>query len=387
MAYDRELSFVYFGPTKVVFGAGTARDCEVEMAGLGCSRALVVTDPGVMKAGLVEGVLKALGDKCVGVFSDVRQDTGVGVVNRAAAFAREKGADCVVSVGGGSVIDTGKMVCILLTEGGGIENFEGIQLLTRPQTPHIVIPTTAGTGSEVTCMAVILDERKGQKILSVEYFNAPRIAILDPFMTAKLPPLLTASTGMDALTHAVEALQSVQREPIANGLAMHAIRLIYRHLPVCVEKGEELTARGQVQIAATMAGWAFGNAMVGLVHAMAHSLGAVARVPHGIANGILLPHVMAFNLDDAAEGYAMVAEALGVREKGMDDRTAAEAAIAEIRAFLKRIGHPERLSAAGVKEADLEKAAALSLSDGAIVNNPRLVLDAEEVLAVYRAAF
>ncbi len=387
MAYDRELSFVYFGPTKVVFGAGTARDCGVEMAGLGCHRALVVTDPGVMKAGLVEGVLKALGDKCVGLFNDIPQDTGVGVVNRAAAFAREKGADCIVSVGGGSVIDTGKMVCILLTEGGGIENFEGIQLLTRPQTPHIVIPTTAGTGSEVTCMAVILDERKGQKILSVEYFNAPRIAILDPVMTVKLPHLLTASTGMDALTHAVEALQSVQREPIADGLAMHAIRLIYRFLPVCTVSGEDLAARGQMQLAATMAGWAFGNAMVGLVHAMAHSLGAVARVPHGIANGILLPHVMAFNLDDAAENYALVAEALGVREKGADDRAAAEAAIAEIRSFLKRIGHPERLSATGVKDADLAKAAALSLSDGAIVNNPRFVMDAEEVLAVYRTAF
>lgn len=387
MAYDRDLSFVYFGPTKVVFGAGTARDCGVEMAGLGCRRALVVTDPGVIKAGLVEGVLKALGDKCVGLFSDIPQDTGVGVVNRAAAFAQEKGADCVVSVGGGSVIDTGKMVCILLTEGGGIENFEGIQLLTRPQTPHIVIPTTAGTGSEVTCMAVILDERKGQKILSVEYFNAPRIAILDPVMTAKLPPLLTASTGMDALTHAVEALQSMQREPIADGLAMHAIRLIYRYLPACTENGEDLAARGQVQLAATMAGWAFGNAMVGLVHAMAHSLGAVARTPHGIANGILLPHVMAFNLDDAAENYAPVAEALGVRGKGADDRTAAGAAIAEIRTFLKRIGHPERLLAVGVKEADLPKAAALSLSDGAIVNNPRVVLDADEVLAVYRQAF
>jgi alcohol dehydrogenase class IV len=236
-------------------------------------------------------------------------------------------------------------------------------------------------------MAVILDERKGQKILIVEYFNAPRIAILDPVMTAKLPPLLTASTGMDALTHAVEALQSVQREPIADGLAMHAIRLICRYLPVCVEKGEDLAARGQVQLAATMAGWAFGNAMVGLVHAMAHSLGAVARVPHGIANGILLPHVMAFNLDDATESYAMVAEALGVRKKGTDDRSAAVAAIAEIQTFLKRIGHPERLSTAGVKEVDLEKAAALSLSDGAIVNNPRLVLDAAEVLAVYRAAF
>ncbi|MBU2055472.1 MAG: iron-containing alcohol dehydrogenase [Proteobacteria bacterium] len=387
MAYDQDLSFVYFGPTRVIFGVGASRDCEMEMAGLGCRRALVMTDPGVMKAGLVEGVLKALGDKCVGVFSDVPQDTGVGVVNRAADYARGKGADCVVSVGGGSVIDTGKGVCILLTEGGGLENFEGIQLLTRPQTPHIVIPTTAGTGSEVTCMAVILDERKGQKILIVEYFNTPRIAILDPVMTEKLPPLLTASTGMDAMTHAVEALQSVQREPIADGLAMQAIRLLYRFLPICTQNGADLAARGQVQLAATMAGWAFGNAMVGLVHAMAHSLGAIARVPHGIANGILLPHVMAFNLEDAAESYALVAEAMGVREKGMDEREAAEAAVAALRSFLGRIGHPVRLSEVSVTEEALVKASALSLSDGAIVNNARPVMDEGEVLAVYRTAY
>ncbi len=387
MAYDQDLSFVYFGPTKIVFGAGAARDVGVEMADLGCGRALVVTDPGVMKAALVEGVLKALGERCVGIWSDVPQDTGMGVVNRAAAFAREKGADCVVSVGGGSVIDTGKGICILLTEGGCFEDFEGIQLLTRPQTPHIVIPTTAGTGSEVTNMAVILDERKGQKIFIVENFNTPRIAILDPLMTEKLPPLLTASTGMDALTHAVEALHSLQREPIADGLAMQAIRLIHRHLPVCVRSGSDLEARGQVQLAATMAGWAFSNVLVGLVHAMAHSLGAIARVPHGIANGILLPHVMVFNRDDAGESYAMVAEALRVREKGMDEREAAEAAVAAIRSFLERIGHPLRLSEVGVTDEDIAKAAALSLSDGAIVNNPRMVLSEEEVLAVYRAAF
>lgn len=387
MAYDQDLAFVYFGPTKIVFGAGASRDVELEMAGLGCHRALVVTDPGVMKAGLVDGVWEALGERCAGVWSDVPQDTGIGVVNRAAAFARGKGVDCVVSVGGGSVIDTGKGICILLTEGGGLENFEGIQLLARPQTPHIVIPTTAGTGSEVTSMAVILDERKRQKILIVEHFNTPRIAILDPKMIQMLPPLLTVSTGMDAMTHAVEALQSVQREPIADGMAMQAIRLLHRYLPICAENGADLAARGQTQLAATMAGWAFGNAMVGLVHAMAHSLGAIARVPHGIANGILLPHVMKFNRDDAAEGYAMVAEALGVREKGMDEPGAAESAAEEMDAFLRRIGHPLRLSETGAKEEDLVKAAALSLSDGAIVNNPRMVLDEEEILAVYRAAF
>jgi alcohol dehydrogenase class IV len=387
MAYDRELAFVYCGPTKVVFGPGTARDAGAEMASLGCRRALVVTDPGVEGAGLVAGVLLSLGEGLAGLWNDVPQDTGIAVVNRAAAFARERGADCVISVGGGSVIDTAKGICILLTEGGSLENCEGIQLLTRPQTPHIAIPTTAGTGSEVTNMAVILDARKGQKILIVEHFNTPRIAILDPLLTAKLPPLLTASTGMDALTHAVEALQSLQREPIADGLALQAIRLLSRHLPRCVERGDDLAARGQVQLAATLAGWAFGNAMVGLTHAMAHSLGAVARTPHGIANGILLPHVMAFNAEEAAEGYALAAEALGVREKGMDEGAAADAARAEIAAFLIRIGHPTRLSRAGVKAEDLPRAAALSLSDGAIVNNPRVVLEEEEVLTLYRAAF
>jgi len=387
MGYDRDLSFVYFGPTKIVFGAGTARDAAVEMAGLGCRRALVVTDPGVLAAGLVEGIRQSLGEGMAGLWSDVPQDTGIGVVNRAAAFARERGADCVISVGGGSVIDTAKGVCILLTEGGSLGDFEGIQLLTRPQRPHIAIPTTAGTGSEVTSMAVVLDEGKGQKILIVEHFNTPRIAILDPEMTVKLPPLLTASTGMDAMTHAIEALQSIQREPIADGLALQALRLLHRHLPRCVARGDDLAARGQVQIAATLAGWAFGNAMVGLSHAMAHSLGAVARTPHGIANGILLPHVMGFNLEDAAEGYALAAEALGVREKGMDERAAAAAAQTEIAAFLPRIGHPERLSRAGVAAEALSAAAALSLSDGAIVNNPRPVLDEAEVLALYRAAF
>ena len=387
MAYDRDLSFVYFGPTKIVFGVGTARDVEVEMAGLGCRRALVVTDPGVMKAGLVDGVIKALGDRCAGCLERCAPGYGCGCRQPGRGVCPGEGGRLRRQRGGRECHRYGKGGLHPPHGGGGIENFEGIQLLTRPQTPHIVIPTTAGTGSEVTNMAVILDERKGQKILIVENFNTPRIAILDPLMTEKLPPLLTASTGMDAMTHAVEALQSVQREPIADGLAMHAIRLLYRHLPVCVERGTDLAARGQVQLAAAMAGWAFGNAMVGLVHAMAHSLGAVARVPHGIANGILLPHVMAYNLDDAVEGYAMVAEALGVREREMDEREAAQKAVTAIGSLLGRLGHPVRLSAAGVKTGDLEKAAALSLSDGAIVNNPRPILDAEEVLAVYRSAF
>jgi len=386
MGYDSDLSFNYFGPTKIVYGIDSSKDVEIEMSSLGGTKAVVVTDQGIINAGLLDHILKALGGKCVGVFSDIPQDTGVEVVDAGAAFAKKNGADIVVSVGGGSIIDTSKGICILLTEGGSLRDYSGVQLLSRLQTPHVVIPTTAGTGSEVTNAAVIMDKEMGQKRLMVENFNIPRLGILDPKMTAKLPKLLTAGTGMDAMTHAVEALHAIPHEPITDGMAIHAIRLLARYLPVCVDKGEDLVARGQVQIAATMAGWAFSIAGVGNVHALAHSIGAVAHVPHGIANGILLADCMEFNLESCPDAYAMVAEAFGIREKGMDDMDAAKAAIEAMRDFTKKIGHPQKLSEMKVKEEDIVKASDLSLGDGAIVNNPRLVLDASEVLEIYKKA-
>ncbi len=384
MRYDSDLSFNYFGPTKIIFGIDASKDVEIEMSSLGGTKAVVVTDQGIMKAGLIDHIVKALGSKCVGVFSDVPQDTGVEVVDAGASFAKKNGADIVVSVGGGSVIDTAKGMCILLTEGGTLRDFNGVQLLSRPQTPHVAIPTTAGTGSEVTNVAVIMDKEMGQKRLVVENFNVPRLAILDPIMTAKLPKLMTAGTGMDAMSHAVEGLHAIPHEPITDGLALHAIRLLHRYLPICVENGNDLVARGQVQIAATIAGWAFGIAGVGNVHALAHSIGAVAHVPHGIANGILLADCMEFNIESCPETYALVAEACGVREKGMDDMDAARAAITAVRQFTKKIGHPQRLSEMKVKEDDIVKAAEMSLGDGAILNNPRLVLEASEMLEIYR---
>ncbi|MGO9148056.1 MAG: iron-containing alcohol dehydrogenase [Desulfomonilia bacterium] len=384
MGYDSDLAFNYFGPTKIIFGIDASKDVEIEMSSLGGTKAVVVTDQGIIKAGLIDHIVKALGSKCAGVFSDVPQDTGVEVVDAGAAFARKNGADLVVSVGGGSVIDTAKGMCILLTEGGNLRDFNGVQLLTRPQTPHVVIPTTGGTGSEVTHVAVIMDKEMSQKRFVVENFNFPRLAILDPKMTAKLPKLLTVSTGMDAMTHAVEALHGLQHDPIADGMAIHAIRLLYQYLPICVVNGNDLVARGQVQIAATMAGWAFDNSMASVVHALAHSIGAVAHVPHGIANGILLADCMEFNLESCPDAYTMVAEAFGIREKGMDDMDSAKAAITAMREFTKKIGHPQRLSEFKVTEADIAKAAELSLGDGTIIQNPRLVLDVSEMLGIYK---
>ncbi len=260
-------------------------------------------------------------------------------------------------------------------------------MLTRPQTPHIVIPTTAGTGSEVTSGAVILDREQGQKIINFEYFNTPRVAILDPKVTIGLPPHLTASTGMDAMTHAVESYVSLQRNPISDAAALHAIRLIVQYLPVAVNHGDDLVARGQMQIAALLAGWAFSNAMVGLVHAMAHSLGAICGIPHGQANGILLPHVMAYNLEEVPELLAEIAVAMGAARYGDDPQKAGRAAVDATRDLLQKIGLTQVLRELKVDQNRLKECAELSMSDGSIIYNPRMVMEAEEVLDVYMKAF
>lgn len=387
MAYDRDLSFIHNNPTKIIYGENSIKDTGLEVENLGASRAVVITDKGVTESGLAEKVIKALGKRFAGVFNSCIQDSGLELVNEAAAYAREQEADLLVSVGGGSVIDTAKGIAILLKEGGALQDYSGFQMLTRPQTPHIAIPTTAGTGSEVTYVAVIKDWNNNAKMLFCDNNIIPDIAILDPVMTAGLSPQLTATTGMDALTHAVEALQALQRQPIADGMALHAIRLIFQFLPRCVEYGGDLLARGQQQIAATMAGVAFGNAQVGLVHALAHSVGALFKVPHGLANSILLPHVMLFNLDECPDRYALVAQAAGLDIRDLNDIEAGEAAAGAVWDLTRKMGVPQKLRDAGVPEHGLEEAANLSLSDGAIVYNPKAVLDAGEVLTLFRQAW
>ncbi len=387
MAYDKDLAFIYKNYTRLVFGINSVKDVGAEVDLLKCSKAFIVTDKGVSEAGLAEKVEKALGNRYVGTFDGCPQDSGYHIVNQAAEMAREKGADCLISVGGGSVIDTAKGMAILLKEGGKLEDYSGFQLLTRPQTPHIAIPTTAGTGSEVTYAFVIKDWEKNQKLLYADDYIIPNTGILDPTMTQGLPPMLTAITGMDALTHAVEAIHALQAEPISDALACGAIQMITEYLPRCVENGDDLVARGQQQIAATMAGIAFSNAQVGLVHAMAHCVGALYQVPHGMANSILLPHVMKYNLEYCPDRYALVARAMGLDTRGMSDEEAGEAAIQAIWELTRKMGVPQKLREVNVPEDGLEQAADMALYDGSVVYNPRPVLDPEEVLQVYREAW
>ena len=387
LSYDRDLSFEYNNPTKIIFGENSVKDVGLEVDNLGGTKALIVTDQVIRQAGLTTRIEEALGRRYAGTFDGCVQDPGFLLVNEAADLAREKGADILVSVGGGSVIDTAKGISILLREGGKLQDYTGVQMLNRPQTPHIVIPTTAGTGSEVTWAAIIKNEERNAKETLLDYYLIPNIAILDPTMTAGLPPQITAGTGMDALTHAIEGIHSMQRQPIADALALHAIRLIVEYLPRCVEDGGDLLARGQQQLAATMAGLAFGNAQVGLVHAIAHSIGALFGVPHGLANGILLPHVMLFNVEDCADRYALIARAMDLDTRGLDDVEAGRKAAEAVWELTKKIGLTQKLRDAGVPEGGLTEAAELSMSDASIIYNPRMVLDAEEVLEVLKQAW
>lgn len=386
MSYEADLNFNYFAPTRVVFGAGSVCELPYEVSKLG-HKAVLVTDEGLVAAGMVDPVKEILGKALAGIYTEIPQDSGMEVVDRASAYAVSLGADVVVSLGGGSVMDTAKGMCILMKEGGSLRDFQGMQMLTRPQVPHITIPTTAGTGSEVTSAAVVLDREQGQKILIYEYFITPQVAILDPRMTEKLPPGLTASTGMDAMTHAVECYLSLQRNPISDAAALHAIRLITRFLPTAVNNGTDLAARGQMQVAALLAGWAFSNALLGLTHALAHALGAVSGLPHGLANGILLPHVMRYNLEEVPDLLTEIAGAMGVAARGPDSRETGEAAVYGMEDFLKRIGLPTRLRDVGVEENCLKPCADLALSDGSIIYNPRMVADSEEVLTVLKRAY
>jgi len=383
MAYTKELGFTYRNPTRIVFEEGSASGVAWEVRVLGGTRALIVTDEGLMKTDLPGRIKEALGDKCAGIFGEVQPDSGVHIVQKGVEVAQELGADILVSLGGGSSIDTAKAMAIVLNGGGQITDYKPIE---GPLMPHIAIPTTSGTGSEVTCIALVKDHEKGVKLLFMSDHLFPELAILDPKMTVGLPPLLTASTGMDAMTHAVEGIASTTREPIADALNLHAIRLMMEYLPRCVEQGDDLLARGQQMIAATLAGMGFGNSLVGIVHAMAHIVGGRHGVPHGIANGILLPYGMRYNLDACPDRYAMVAEAMGVREKGMSDWEAADAAVSAMWDLTKRIGHPKRLRDVGVPQEDLEACASATLSEPSIFTNPRPG-DLNEVLKMLQEAW
>ena len=382
MLRESDISFNFFAPTKVVFSAGSVNEIVPEASELGIKRALLVTDPVLAKLDNVVGrVRKAADNVIAGVFDQCPQDSGVDTVNQAYRLAVELGADGVISVGGGSVMDTAKGVALLLAEGGDLRDHVGFQNMSRPAAPHIALPTTAGTGSEVTYVAVIKDHKAKRKLLFADYKLIPNVAILDPELTLGLPARLTAATGMDAISHAIESMHSLQGEYLSDALALHALRLLKFSIPKSVKAPDDIQARGMQMIAATMAGAAFSNAQVGLVHAMAHTVGARYGIHHGHLNAIFLPTVIRFNCSETKDAYNAVAQAF--------DLTTKEDVCADLADFLSGfatgLGLEMHLGKLGVKSSDIHDLAVATMEDASIVYNGRMVFDAEELVPLYQA--
>jgi len=385
---NRVDSFQYYIPTKVIAGHGMLASICKEVVDLGCKRAMIMTDPGVVKAGLSKLAQNGLASLYVGVFDQIAQDTDIETVDAAVDLALSLKADCIVSVGGGSVIDTAKAVCVVLKNGGRAnDHITGWNRLKEPQTPHIVIPTTSGTGSEVTSAAVIKHKGADRKLFILDPHIMPNVAILDPRFTMTLPPSLTATTAMDAMTHAVEAMCTITPNEISNGMALRAIRLIKENLPLAVADGRNEKARLNLQVAATMAGWAFTIASVGLAHAMAHTIGSQHNVPHGAACGLILPKVMRFNVDTCTDNLVQIAQALGVNIFNMDKRQAALAAADAIEELMKSVGHPMTLREFNIPEESLESLSLHAAGDSCTLFNARQVNDPSEILALYKQIY
>lgn len=375
---------------RILFKAGLVDELGSELALLGERRAFLVADQGVARAGLLERVQAGLAGavEVVGVFTDVPANSSVTAVEQGAALAQAAGADLIIAVGGGSPIDTGKAIRILLTEGGTLRDHQGYNLLTRALTPMVVIPTTSGTGSEVTSWAVIRDDEAGIKLPFSSPFLAPDIAILDPELTRTLPPRLTAATGMDALTHAIESFVGSNSNPVTDSLAVQAIEMIANNLRAATHQGDDMDARSQMLIASCMAGIAFsgGGGSLGIVHAIAHSVGGKFEVHHGTANSIILPHGMRFNASTIPHRLVRVALALGVNAGGRSDEAVIEDGVLAVVQLAADCGLPLRLRDVNVPEEALSEIAEMSMGDPAIFTNPRQA-SVEEVLDVARAAW
>jgi len=387
--------FTWVNRPRILYAPGVRKEVGFEMSQLGGTRVAVFTDKGLVNAGVAEMVLAEIRDSVLelaGVFDGILQDARIEVINAGAAFYRSVNADCMIAVGGGSVMDTAKAVNILIGSGGDdfqpLADQAGLWDGAKPLPPHIAFPTTAGTGCEVTSAMVVLDTvAKAKLSVTHPYCNAD-IAMLDPELTFKLPPKITAFTGMDALTHAIESIVSTGAEPIADALDLHAIRLIFKYLPVAVNEPENSEARGYMMLASSMAAMGFGNTMTGAVHALAHSLGALYGIPHGLANAIMLPHVMAYNIiDERVERFRMIADAMGIETGKMEPRKAAEAAVEGVRELLTTVGLTQTLKDFNVptdREA-LQPLVELAAADGQISYNPRYV-EEEDIVNLYLQA-
>jgi len=388
--------YEFYSPVKIVSGMKALENLPYELDHLGASRPLIVSDRGVSQAGLTQFVIEAFSESAASigaVFDEVPPDSSLQVVQAAAAAFRANGCDSIVAVGGGSVIDTAKGANIVITENSDdLAKFAGAELLKKPMRPLVVVPTTAGTGSEATLVTVIKDTARNVKMAFTSYHLMPRVAILDPRMTQTLPPRITAATAMDALTHAVESYICLQKNPVSDAFALSAIELIRDNLVSVVKDGKNPQGRLALANAACLAGIAFSNSMVGMIHALGHACGGVAGIPHGVAMSIFLPHGLEYNMDKAGDRIARLLLPLTgpqVFTQTPPDEMASKS-IAVIRRLQEELHHltglPRTLKEAGVASDALAQIAETAIGDGSVVFNPE-EMDRDDALKVLQKAY
>ena len=369
------------------FGPGARKELPGVVERLGFKKALVVTDKGLMKFGVAKMVLDVLDEANIAyeIFDDVKPNPTVTNVKNGVAACKNAGADFIVAIGGGSSMDTAKGIGIICNnpEFEDVVSLEGVADTKKKTVPIIALPTTAGTAAETTINYVIIDEEKQKKMVCVDPNDIPCVAIVDAELMYSLPKSLTAATGMDAMTHAIEGLITKGAWELSDMFEIKAIEMIHRYLPIAVNEPTNPEGRNGMAVAQYVAGMAFSNVGLGVDHGMAHPLSALHDVPHGVACAMLLPTVMKFNAPAALPKYVDIAKALGVYKEGMTQQEAADAACAEIDNLSRMVGIPAHLSERGITEKDIDALADQAILDVCTPGNPREVTR-EDIVNIYR---
>ncbi|MCU1757506.1 L-threonine dehydrogenase [Pseudomonas helleri] len=382
------MTSTFFIPAVNIMGNGCLDEAMAAIRNYGFRKALIVTDAGLAKAGVATLIAEKLALKDVQsvIFDGAKPNPSIANVEAGLKVLKEHACDFVVSLGGGSPHDCAKGIALCATNGGHIRDYEGVDQSAKPQLPLVSINTTAGTASEMTRFCIITDEERHVKMAIVDRNVTPLLSVNDPELMVAMPKGLTAATGMDALTHAIEAYVSTAATPITDACAIKAMELISHNLRQAVRDGKDLVARENMAYAQFLAGMAFNNASLGFVHAMAHQLGGYYDLPHGVCNAVLLPHVQTFNANVCAQRLTDVAHALGADVRGLSPEEGAQAAIAAIRTLAKDVEIPAGLRDLGAKLDDIPVLATNALKDACGFTNPRKA-DQAQIEEIFRNAF
>ena len=381
--------FSFTGARKIVFGNGSFQQLPEHIRELQAKRPLIVLDKQLAATGMKEQVvelLKKSGMECQ-IFDKVDPEPKISLADEGAKLALKAKCDIVVGIGGGSAMDVAKAIAVMATNKGKAVDYLGLNKVPGPGLPKIMIPTTAGTGSEVTFTSVFVRPDLKKKEGMNSPFLYPDLALLDPLLTVSLPPGPTASTGIDALCHAIESYTSINASPMSELLSLEAIALISENLRTAVHDGTNIVAREKMLLGSLYAGLGLANAGVTAVHSLSYPLGGRYGIPHGLANTVLLPHVMSFNISGAQEKFVDIAEAMGEMVEGLPLREAAYLAVEAVNALVEDCGIQTNLEDLGISEDDFEEMAKIAMTVARpLANNPRQVTP-EDAVAIYEDAF